>query len=164
MALVAKLYFESGAGAASGPSGRAADRREVQAGATLRDEASLPIDAEIVDLSTSGCLIVANRDLPVPSIVTIALSGTGTFAARIVRRDGDRFGCAFVVPLPEEAVAAARAVDTVVPLAAAVLPAPASEPSIQRFPVRTRVLIIIGSALAAWGLLIAAIMIVLALV
>lgn len=160
MALVARLYFDNGTGAASVPSARAADRRAMQADVTVRDEDSQPIDAEILDLSTSGCLIVVNRDLQVPSIVRIALPGTGRFAARVVRRQGDRFGCAFVDPLSQEAVSTARAVDTVLPFAAPVLPTPAAELPMQRFSVRTRALIMIGSGLAVWGLLIAAIMIV----
>lgn len=156
MTLAAKLYFEE----QSGPNGRMAERRPVQAESTLRDGDSRPVDISIVDLSTSGCLIEGAGDLEVPSLVTVGIAGVGRVAARIVRRDGNRFGCAFVVPLAESVVAAANATDTVVHFPAAVLPTPnyselSTMPDPDRLPRPMRAAILFGGALAVWALIFA---------
>ena len=152
--LTAQLYLNND-GADIGPeSGGAtrAERRPVKVGATLRDDKAAPLDAEIVNLSTSGCLIRVAADLPVPSNVTIGIAGIGRIPAWIMRREGGAYGCFFLHPLSDAAVAEARAVETVVPFAAPVPTphaAPVSRPII--LSDRQRALIIVLCALAAWG-------------
>ncbi|WP_345862723.1 PilZ domain-containing protein [Sphingomonas qilianensis] len=166
MVLTATVYVDKG-GALDGDN-RQAERRAVQAGATLRDDNEAPIDAELIDLSTSGCQVALQGELVVPSMVTIGVAGIGRIDACVVRRDGDRYGCAFIEPLTAAAVAAARAVETVVPLSASALPTPAPAeqalPEQVRLSIRSRVLLIVGSAVTAWGAVIAAVLGVRALV
>lgn len=161
MALTAQLFLqENEASPAQRPSGRQAERRPVTAGATLRDESARPVDAEVVDLSTTGCLIVVEGELTVPSDVSIGIAGIGRVSGRIVRRSGQRYGCAFDEPLSDSAVQAARAVETVVAFATpAVSFPPAASQSPQqaearRLPLRTRMLVIVGATLALWGVVI----------
>lgn len=62
-----------------------------------------PVEAEAENLSATGLLVRADRDLPVWSRLTAALPAAGPREVRIVRRDGDRYGCLFACPLePDE--------------------------------------------------------------
>ncbi|WP_242138438.1 MULTISPECIES: PilZ domain-containing protein [unclassified Sphingomonas] len=161
MVLTAQLFLqEDGALQEPGPSGRQAPRRPIHAGATVRDDRARPIDAEVVDLSTTGCLIVVDGVVAVPSDISIGIAGIGRVSARIVRRNGQRYGCAFDQPLSEGAVLAARAVQTVVPFATGADPLPTgasdanADPEFRRLPMRTRLVVIVGASLALWGVVV----------
>lgn len=161
MVLTAQLFLtEDYAAPEQEISGRQAPRLPIQAGATVRDQNARPIDATVIDLSTTGCLIVVDGTVAVPSDISIGIGGIGRVSARIVRRNGERYGCAFDQPLSDAAVFAARAVDTVVPFALAAEPLPtgaaATEtlPEFQRLPMRTRLFVIVGATLALWGVVV----------
>lgn len=161
MVLTAQLFLQDVATPlVQAPSGRQAARLPIQAGATVRDDSARPLDAEVVDLSTTGCLIVVDGVVAVPSDISIGIAGIGRVSARIVRRNGQRYGCAFDQPLSDAAVLAARAVQTVVPFAAAVeiLPTGANDtealPEFRRLPMRTRLFVIVGASLALWGVVV----------
>jgi len=154
MTLAGKLYFSDDQ---TGPSGRIAERRPLMADATLRDDASVPMDISVVDLSSSGCLIEGASDLVVPSLVTLGIAGIGRVPARIVRRDGSRYGCSFLLPLAEHVVAKAQALDTVVTFPAAALPRlvmfdETSMPDPARWPRPVRLLLLIGGAILTWAI------------
>lgn len=156
MSFSAKLYFKEEAASA----GRVAERRPLQAEATVRDETLRPIDVTIVDLSSSGCLIEGAGEIQVPSVVNIGIGGIGRISARVVRREGQRYGCSFLVPLSEETVSLASAVDTVVSFPAAAFPTPASfgessMPDPSRWPRPVRTTVVIGGAILTWAVVLA---------
>ncbi|WP_010218710.1 PilZ domain-containing protein [Sphingomonas sp. PAMC 26621] len=159
MVLTAQLFLEDDDTVLTGPSGRLAERLPVQAGATLRDDTLRPVDADVIDLSTTGCLIVVSDTLAVPSEISIGIAGIGRVSGRIVRGSGKRYGCAFDEPLSEAAVLAARAVQTVVPFATpATFPTGGTDtadlPEFRRLPMRTRLIVIVGASLALWGVVV----------
>lgn len=161
MVLTAQLFLqEDDAALEQGVSGRQAPRRPVDAGATIRDKDARPIDAKVVDMSTTGCLIVVDGTIAVPSSISIGIAGIGRVSAQIVRRNGSRYGCAFDQPLSDSAIQAARAVETVVPFAIAGDPLPTGDatsealPEFRRLPMRTRALVIVGASLALWGVVV----------
>lgn len=161
MVLTAQLFLNED-GTVSGPetSGRKAPRVPITAGATVRDRSARPLDATVVDLSSTGCLIVVDGTVAVPSDISIGIAGIGRVSARIVRQTGDHYGCAFDQRLSDAAVLAARAVDTVVPFATAAEPLPTGAtatmalPEFQRLPMRARLFVIVGASLALWGVIV----------
>ncbi len=74
-------------------------RRAVARDTTLRDETSLPMAVVVEDLSQDGFRVETNADLALDAPVRIGLSGIGTREARVVRRDGQHYGCRFDQPL-----------------------------------------------------------------
>ena len=78
----------------------------------IRTEVRLPVSlarpglaaaGEAENVSMSGILVRLSLDLPVWARFTVTLPGAGARDVRIVRRDGDRYGCLFQTPLePEE--------------------------------------------------------------
>ena len=89
MAFAAKLYQDD----------RSADRLAVDLSATLRKADLVPVDVGVEDLSASGFRIVTDEILPDGGEITIGISGLGRRRARVVRRDGNRFGCEFLEPV-----------------------------------------------------------------
>ncbi|MES2441266.1 MAG: hypothetical protein V4574_00420 [Pseudomonadota bacterium] len=59
-----------------------------------------PMDVIVENFSRTGFLFTGDADLPVGTLVSIGLSGPGAREASVVRRDGLRHGCEFLVPLP----------------------------------------------------------------
>lgn len=92
---------------------RSVDRRSTRVEATLRDESAKPLDVIVHSLSGSGCLLEYEGSLSVNAKVHVGIAGIPVTLAHIVRRDGNRYGCQFVQPLSDHAVALAGAVDTV---------------------------------------------------
>jgi hypothetical protein len=89
MAVIAALYRD----------GRSAERHAVSLDGTLRDPEWNPYDVVVEDLSSSGFRMPARADLEVGAYVSLGLPGVGICPARVVRQAGDRYGCAFLVPL-----------------------------------------------------------------
>jgi hypothetical protein len=52
------------------------------------------------NFSRTGFLFAGDVDLPVGTLVSVGLSGAGVREAKVVRRDGQRYGCEFLMPLP----------------------------------------------------------------
>jgi len=161
MVMTAQLFLqEDDVQQAQGLSGRQAPRQPIVAGATVRDESARPIDAKVLDMSATGCLIVVDGVIAVPSNISIGIAGIGRVSAQIVRRNGSRYGCAFDERLSDSAILAARAVETVVPFATSAEPLPTGAdmtealPEFQRLPLRTRALVIVGASLALWGVVV----------
>lgn len=152
MAVTAKLYRQE----------RVVARYPSELGSTVR-QGGEPLDAVVLDISTHGFSIKPDGGLKVGDEISIGLSGIGTRAARIVWRETDRFGCEFKHPILHSEVVRAFSALTVVAgeFAAPIVAAPpatlefAPEPVIERWPVRTRVTIILGASAALWSALIA---------
>lgn len=60
----------------------------------------------ILDLSQSGLLLQTSAELEVGEKIRIEIPEAGTVEARIVRRNGDRFGAMFDSPIGKAAVSA----------------------------------------------------------
>ena len=104
MAFAAKLYRDA----------RSSDRIAVNLNATLRKSSSAPLDVAIEDLSVTGFRLVTDQALTNGTAVTIGISGLGRRAARIVRRDGKRFGCEFLEAVSASQLSAAMTSQTIV--------------------------------------------------
>lgn len=61
----------------------------------------------IHNLSESGLLIETSAPLKVGEVIDVEFAETGATAARIVRAEGDHYGCRFVSPISRGAVSAA---------------------------------------------------------
>lgn len=99
MALTAQLYREQDE--------RIADRQAVNLGATVRQEDQRPIDVSIDDLSTTGFRMQSFETMAIDSTVSVGIAGLGRHTARIVRQDGNYYGCRFVRPVSIDGIAAA---------------------------------------------------------
>ncbi|WP_404338498.1 PilZ domain-containing protein [Sphingomonas sp. MMS12-HWE2-04] len=130
---------------------RAGDRRPVAEPSTLRGPDDAPIDVTVGDLSVSGFNVVSETPLPMGAVVQLGLPGSGRFAARVVRQEGDRYGCEFFEYLSDAAVSGAFENANVAQLFIAASDWHGAEPEIQKWPAAARVSIAVGGALAFWG-------------
>lgn len=89
MKLVAGLQIER----------RAARRSELALDGTVSNDAAQSASVLIEELSTTGFLMLAAVRLDVGDVISVDLPGIGEHEADIVRQDGVRFGCSFVLPL-----------------------------------------------------------------
>lgn len=145
-ALSATLYTDDG-------DSRRAPRRDIRQASTLRDPSLRPLDVLVHDLSVSGLRLTCPVPLELGSIVRIGLPAIGPAKARIVRRDGNDYGCDFVQPISESAVAGAFRGDPVVPIGTVPLPTGEEafpEPQVERWPGALRVGFIFGASSLLW--------------
>ena len=84
---------------------RGAIRFDADSPSTLRTPEGGPIDVKVEDFSRTGFRFSADVDLPVGTLVSLGLSGAGSRAAKVVRRSGKSYGCAFMKALTEEEIA-----------------------------------------------------------
>ena len=134
---------------------RAGDRRSVAGKSTLRGPGNEPIDVTVGDLSVSGFNIESVIPLPIGATVQLGLPGSGRFEARVVRREGDRYGCEFVDYLSDADVDAAFSSGNVAQL---FVPSPdwqGTEPEVEKWPRAVRASVAVGGALAIWGAILA---------
>ena len=78
---------------------RAARRSELALDGTVSNDAAQSASVLVEELSTNGFLMLAAVRLNVGDVIRVNLPGIGEHEADIVRQDGVRFGCSFVVPL-----------------------------------------------------------------
>lgn len=84
---------------------RGAIRFDTDSPSTLRTPDGGPIDVQVEDFSRTGFRFSSEIDLPVGTLVSLGLSGAGSRAAKVVRRSGSTYGCAFMKALTEEEIA-----------------------------------------------------------
>lgn len=92
-----------------------ADRVPIGRPATLRERQTTVCDVTVEDLSATGCRVKGGIPLPLGSLISIGIPGTGMHAARVARIGAGEFACAFLVPMSEEDIARARSAETVAP-------------------------------------------------
>lgn len=139
------------------------DRVAVDRVGTLRDTERTPVDIMVDNLSTTGCMFLLDRELPLGALVSIGIPGVGVRYARISRVEHPQYGCAFLSPVSDADIAAALSVDTVIagafpqmpvpamPMAASPLRRIAEEPSFEpKLPLRTRVAMMVGISAVLW--------------
>jgi hypothetical protein len=138
---------------------RGAERQRVALDSTLRNADAEPFDVMVEDLSATGFRVPAVADLMIGDMVTIGISGIGLRRAVVVRASDDKYGCQFLQPIDASAMTAAM--DGVInrpitfPRGRSIdIPLPA--PVTKRFSVSTRALIIVGSALVCWMMILGA--------
>lgn len=90
-----------------------AERVRLGRAATMRERKMVACDVVIEDLSATGCRVRGGMMLPVGSLISIGIPGTGMHAARVARVGDGEFGCAFLIPVGEEDIARACSIDTV---------------------------------------------------
>lgn len=73
----------------------------VDRGTTVRGMDGKPFDAQVENFSRTGFLFSADVDLPLGTLIWIGLSGAGAREAKVIRRDGPRHGCEFLMPLSQ---------------------------------------------------------------
>lgn len=156
--------------------GRGARRRKLSLEAQGTTSSGMAADVLIHNLSTTGLLIQTSTDLSIGEAITVDVPHAGTTLAVVMWNSGNLFGCEFVAPVPNAAVSASLLRNPV--------ERPSEPPSVEthappedkvdgdaergavvddaatdhfRLPIRTRVLIIVGSSLLAWTLIIWAI-------
>lgn len=94
---------------------RAASRIPVSFAVSLDLPGGPTIEAHALDISASGLLVRAAVDLPIWSRLAASLPAVEPREVRVVRRDGDRYGCLFARPLEAEeldALLASRQAET----------------------------------------------------
>lgn len=121
--------------------------------------------ALVHNLSETGLQIKTFDDLTVGEVIQVDLPEAGGRSAMVVWRSDQLFGCQFERPIAKGAVSASllRSPPTA-PTETVVPPAP-QEPSlirqgaadvdsgdVQRWPLRTRALVIVGLSVASWAL------------
>ena len=79
---------------------RGSVRFTVDADTTLRGMDGEPFDVVVENFSRTGFLFVADVEFPIGTLVMIGLSGARAREAKVIRRDGQTYGCEFLVPLP----------------------------------------------------------------
>lgn len=156
MGIAARLYQD----------GRWAERHTVELEATLRDSDWAPVDVTIEDLSHGGFRVVAGAELAVGDAIALGIAGIGTREAKVVWGTAGIYGCEFVVPLSDADLRTAVSAPVATPIAfpKTPLPTPQATPVAEgrnapaqeeKFSVRTRLAIIVGSAVLAWMLVFA---------
>ncbi|WP_066716442.1 PilZ domain-containing protein [Sphingomonas pituitosa] len=157
MGIAARLYQD----------GRWAERHAVELEATLRDSDWAPVDVTIEDLSHGGFRVVAGAELKVGDAIALGIAGIGTREAKVVWGTAGIYGCEFVAPLTDADLRTAVSGPVATPIAfpKTPLPTPQATPPVvegwrapaqeEKFSVRTRLAIIVGSAVLAWMLVFA---------
>ncbi len=79
---------------------RGAVRFVIDRESTVRGMDGEPFDVVVENFSRTGFLFIGDADLPAGTLISVGLSGAGAREARVVRRDGPRHGCEFLMPLP----------------------------------------------------------------
>ena len=79
--------------------GRSAERRIVNLAARLREPGATIVDAEVINLSTTGFMATADIVLEVGASVWLKLPGLEPQNSRVVWTEGGASGCQFSTPL-----------------------------------------------------------------
>jgi hypothetical protein len=78
---------------------RGAVRFHVDRATTMRGMDGAPFDVIVDNFSRTGFLFTSNVELPLGTLVSVGLAGPGVREAKVIRRDGERYGCEFLMPL-----------------------------------------------------------------
>ena len=137
-------------------SDRRSQRKSIESRTIARDLSGHPHPIDVTDFSRDGCCFVSEQPIAIGAHVRIGLSGAGAREGNVIWRDGGRHGCQFAEPLGDADMARAFSGAAVVYLGTR--QAPVAEPvEPAKYSRRTRGLIFVGSALAGWAAVIAAI-------
>jgi hypothetical protein len=80
---------------------------------TLRERDKFAADVLVEDVSETGCMFRLDVALPIGTLISIGIPGTGMHAARVSRVDRDEHGCSFLLPIGPDEIALAQIIETV---------------------------------------------------
>lgn len=141
MAIAAQLFV----------GGRGYERAEVSLDGTLRRDSWQPMNVGIEDVSISGFRARTSVKLKVGDPVSIGIAGLGVRGAYVVRTKPGILACRFSRTLPPDFLARITG-PAAVTLVTVPFPSSNAAPiGTAKYPVRARLVIIIGLALASWG-------------
>lgn len=89
MAIEARLHTDD----------RSAERYIVDLDGTIRSDDNYPNDVKIHNLSVSGFEISTTRVITLGQLITVGAAGIRRRRALVVRQNGERYGCEFLVPM-----------------------------------------------------------------
>lgn len=149
MAIVATLI--------QAPSGdrRGAKRRPIDRNSTIRElDGGEPHTVLVHNLSCDGLQLETSLELALGTELSIGLPGVGTRTVRVVRREGELYGCRFAAPVPPDLLSEAFAAASVVQISFA-RPQPGSfpEPHVRKWHPAVRIGLMLGLGVAMWALL-----------
>jgi hypothetical protein len=153
MAMLAKLeQYESHS------NGRRFARRKLN----LRVPAAIPVqDAAVVrihDLSVDGLLLETSASLNIGSTIEIELPEAGLRTAKVLWSDGPLRGCRFDDPISQGAISAAMLLNPRIDHPArAIALVVEQQDHLEKFPLRIRTLIFVGSGVFGWAMILGAI-------
>lgn len=136
---------------------RSRERRPVGSESTVRSTQKGAANVIVHNLSEQGCAIESDLALELGSTISIGLSGRGACQAKVLRKDGNIYGCEFLSAIDAEDARLAFTRDTVVrhsfagQVAAGQL---AAELPVAKWHPAARVSFIAGTSAALWLMLI----------
>jgi hypothetical protein len=128
-----------------------AHRKPVDRVSTLRDQQSRPHDVHVENLSATGCFLWSDVPLALDSRILLGLAGGGVVEGTIIRRDGDNYGCQFLIPLTNAQLHTAFGRDALIEGVFGTQAPPVN--STERWPRPARGTALIGLAATAWALI-----------
>jgi hypothetical protein len=78
---------------------RSAERREVNLGTTIADDAEQSAVVLVDDISAAGFRMVAAAPVSEGDVITLELPRVGRHVANVVWQEGVSFGCTFATPI-----------------------------------------------------------------
>ncbi len=154
--------------------GRGARRRKLSLESQGTTSSGIAADVVIHNISTTGLLIETSVNLSIGEVLAVEVPHAGATLAVIMWNSGNLFGCEFVAPVPNAAISASLLRNPIeqpsIAPAIETQPLPEGSGKVEndadayagatqnaQLPIRTRALVIVGSSLVAWTLIILAI-------
>lgn len=129
---------------------RMGSRSAVDSASTARGPEDAAVDVVVKDMSATGLsFVTSSHNWGIGSRISVGLAGAGRVSATVVRRERDLYGCAFDSPLTPKQLADAFSTD--VPAVHELGFRQREAPAEEKWPVRTRLIVIIGLALLSWA-------------
>lgn len=129
---------------------RGSERFIASLDATLRDRVTRPHDVMIEDLSLTGFRLSGGPKLNIGEQASIGFAGIGVQQVRVIRQDGNTYGCEFITPITQEKLSAALTAEPVSSIAfPAIGPLP-FEPFVEPYSGRTKLAIATVAAVGGW--------------
>lgn len=132
------------------------ERRWIEVPGTVRSGID-PLDIMILNLSSTGFLARLDKDLEVGRVVSVGAASIGRVGAHVVWKEDDLHGFEFDEPLASDVVREASRVENVIAMVQASGAQLKDEQTFgyadddtARFSARSRMMIILGSAVASW--------------
>ncbi|MBW6528693.1 hypothetical protein KZ813_17765 [Sphingomonas sp. RHCKR7] len=146
---------------------RAGERYDTEARSTLRGASQVPLDVLLDQISPSGCHIVTAEDVAVGEWISLGIAGLGRVEALVVRSTRTGYGCAFISHVPPSLLARVGEDTPVVALSddrpSQVADPDAAVPAVDKLPLRTRFLLIMGFCALAWVAIVASVALIVAI-
>lgn len=131
------------------------ERQAVAWASTVRTALAEPIDATVIEISSSGFRARAEAQFAVGEEVSVGMTNFGIRRAQVVHQSGHEYGCRFLSPVTQQVLDEALKASAAESSSVRHLPLAPPEPVLERWSTPIRALIIIGGALLLWGAILA---------